>query len=141
MGRSSLSLVIAAVLLLGADRGVAASPPSPTADAILAEVRQATARYLDVARARADGFVQLSGMEPRHGYHFARVDAGSLITAALAGGRLDLTRPPMLLYVERHGLWQLAGVEYALPARPSTSPFPGAEWHEHEASCHDRDFR
>jgi hypothetical protein len=139
--RSSLSLAIAAVLLLGADRGVAAAPPTPTADAILAEVRQATARYLDIERARADGFVQLSGMEPRHGYHFARVDAGSLITAALAGGPLDLARPPMLLYVERQGLWQLAGVEYAVSSRPSTSPFPGAEWHEHEASCHYRDFR
>ena len=118
MGRSSLSLAIAAVLLLGAGRGLEASQPSTTADAILAEVRQATARYLDVERARADGFAQLSGMEPRHGYHFARVDAGSLITAALVGEQLDLARPPMLLYVERHGLWQLAGVEYALPARP-----------------------
>ena len=44
---------------------------------LLAEIRQATARYLDVERARADGFVQISGMEPRHGYHFARVDAGA----------------------------------------------------------------
>ena len=110
-------------------------------DAILAEVRQATVRYLDVERARADGFVQLSGMEPRHGYHFARVDAGSAIVSAFGGGQLDLARPPMLIYVERGGAWQLAGVEYALPARPATNPFPGAAWHEHEASCHYRDFR
>jgi hypothetical protein len=121
--------------------GAAVSPRETTVDAILAEVRQSTAPYLDIERARADGFVQLSGMEPRHGYHFARVDAGSIIMAALTGGQLDLTRPPMLLYVERAGVWQLAGVEYALPSRPSTNPFPGAEWHEHEASCHYRDFR
>jgi len=121
--------------------GVAVSHSTGTVDAILAEVRQATVRYLDIERARADGFVQLSGMEPRHGYHFARVDAGSFIGAAISGARLDLARPPMLLYVERGGVWQLAGVEYALPARPATNPFPGAQWHEHEASCHYRDFR
>jgi hypothetical protein len=128
---------------------IAAPPPARagvstqalTVDAILAEVRQATARYLDIERARADGFVQLSGMEPRHGYHFARVDAGSVIVSAFGGGGLDLARPPMLIYVERGGAWQLAGVEYALPTRPAANPFPGAAWHEHEASCHYRDFR
>ena len=159
--RSVFAMSVAVVLLLGAGPGVAAAhssatrvaaPPWPapgvvtaassaTIDAILAEVRQATVRYLDIERARADGFVQLSGMEPRHGYHFARVDAGAWFSAALAGGQVDLARPPMLLYVERQGVWQLAGVEYALPKRPSTNPFPGAEWHEHEASCHYRDFR
>jgi len=137
-----LSIAIAAVLLLGFDRGVAtAHQGGLTTEAIVAEVRQATARYLDIERARADGFVQITGMEPRHGYHFARLDAGAMIVAALSRGQLDLARPPMLLYVERGGVWQLAGVEYALPSRPSTNPFPGAEWHEHEASCHYRDFR
>jgi hypothetical protein len=164
------SIVIAAVMLL-IFAGVAAahapraaepkgsesaprSPESPqtaersqsanaavTADAIVAEVRQATAKYLDIERARADGFVQLSGMEPRHGYHFARVDAGAVLGSALGGGQLDLAHPPMLLYVERDGAWQLAGVEYALPSRPAADPFPGAVWHRHEASCHYRDFR
>lgn len=161
MRRRRLSILVMLILVLGAaGRAIAHSSPASapaarasapaaptsapagrTVDEILAEVRQATARYLDIERARADGFVQLSGMEPRHGYHFARVDAGSLIMAALGGGQLDLARPPMLLYVERAGVWQLAGVEYALPARPSANPFPGAEWHQHEASCHYRDFR
>jgi hypothetical protein len=146
--RVSVSIAVAAALLLGGDRGVAISHeslivegPARAVDTILAAVREATVRYLDVERARGDGFVQISGMEPRHGYHFARVDAGSVIVAALSGGRLDLARPPMLLYVERQGVWQLAGVEYALPTPPSSDPFPGAAWHEHEASCHYRDFR
>lgn len=136
-----LCIAVAAVLPLGADRGAAAAHPSAGVDGILAEIRLATARYLDIERARTDGFVQISGMEPRHGYHFARVDAGAAIVTALTGGQLHLARPPMLLYVERQGVWQLAGVEYALPARPSANPFPGATWHEHEASCHYRDFR
>ena len=136
-----ISLLLTIVVLLPSAAVASSHPAALTVDAILADVRQATARYLDIERARADGFVQLSGMEPRHGSHFARVDAGSVIVGALGGGRLDLARPPMLIYVERAGVWQLAGVEYALPARPSTNPFPGAAWHEHEASCHYRDFR
>jgi hypothetical protein len=137
---TKLASVLGASMVVGLTAAAWAHPAAGV-DAILAEVRQATARYLDIERARADGFVQISGMEPRHGYHFARVDAGAAIVTVLSGGGLDLARPPMLLYVERGGVWQLAGVEYALPTRPATNPFPGAEWHEHEASCHYRDFR
>lgn len=43
--------------------------------------------------------------------------------------------------MERHGTWQLVGVEYAMPGAPGENPFPGARWHEHEASCHYRDYR
>src|SRR5437870_13858775 len=95
-----ISLLLTIVIQLAA-AGVALSHSSQMVDAILAEVRQATARYLDIERARADGFVQLSGMEPRHGYHFSRVDAGSLMGAAITGAQLDLARPPMMLYVAR----------------------------------------
>ncbi len=107
-------------------------------DAVVAEVRRATARYLDIATARADGYVQASGMEARHGYHFVQPTAQA---RALATGALDLARPPVLLYVERDAVWQLAGVEYALPSVPATSPLPASAWHTHEASCHYRDFR
>lgn len=109
---------------------------------VLAEVRAATVPYLDIARARESGFIQISGMEPRHGYHFMNVNVQLLSTAArLWSAELELGKPPMLLYVERGGVWQLAGVEYALPTRPAKNPFPGADWTEHEASCHYRDYR
>ena len=107
----------------------------------MAEVRRATEPYQDIARARADGFVQVSGMEARHGYHFMNFNAPVLTAAGIASSTLDLARPPMLLYVERDGVWQLAGVEYALPALPRPNPLPGAEWHRHEASCHYRDYK
>jgi hypothetical protein len=112
-----------------------------TVEDVVAEVRRATARYLDIAAARADGYVQASGMEPDHGYHFVNVPAQ--LRAAVSGlaGDLDLGRPPVLIYLERDGLWQLAGVEYALPRSPGTSPLPGARWFEHAASCHYRDYR
>ena len=116
----------------------AAAQPSAGPDAVVAEVRRATARYLDIENARADGYVQASGMESRHGYHWVQPAAQA---RALATGTLDLARPPVLLYVERDGVWQLAGVEYALPSVPTASPLPTAAWHRHEASCHYRDFR
>ena len=112
-----------------------------SADEIVAEVRRATEQYRDIARARADGFVQVSGMEARHGYHFMSMNTPILTAAGMAASALDLARPPMLLYVERDGVWQLAGVEYALPVPPRPNPLPGAEWHRHEASCHYRDYR
>src|SRR2546423_14959567 len=47
----------------------------------------------------------------------------------------------MLVSVERAGQWQVGGVEYALPRKPDVNPLPGADWHQHEASCHYRDYR
>src|SRR6266550_4088712 len=106
----SVSLVL--ILLLGAPL-LAAGAPAP--EDVVAEVRRATARYVDVATARADGYLQASGMEARHGYHFVQP---AVQARALATGTLDLAVPPVLLYVERD-----------------------AVWHTHEASCHYRDFR
>jgi uncharacterized protein (DUF952 family) len=109
---------------------------------ILADVRASTARYLDVAKAREDGYVQASGMEPAHGYHFLNVNAQFLTAATrLWSSQLDLGKPPILLYVERNGVWQLIGVEYALPGAPTDNPFPGARWSSHEASCHFDDYQ
>jgi hypothetical protein len=114
-------------------------PRSP--EEVVAEVRRATEQYQDIARARADGFVQVSGMEARHGYHFMNINAPMLTAAGMVSSTLDLARPPMLLYVERDGVWKLAGVEYALTTPPRPNPLPGSEWHWHEASCHYRDYR
>ncbi len=130
--------LIAVALTLALVSAVVAASPPPAPEAVVAEVRRATARYLDIANARADGYVQGSGMEARHGYHFVQPTAQA---RALATGTLDLAAPPVLLYVERDGVWQLAGVEYALPSVPATSPLPATAWHRHEASCHYRDFR
>ena len=47
-----------------------------------------------------------------------------LTAAGMVGSTLDLARPPMLLYVERDGVWKLAGVEYALTALPRPNPLP-----------------
>ncbi len=130
--------VLTACLAAAAVADAAARDPAE----LLAAVRSATARYVDIARAREDGYVQASGMEPGHGYHF--VNLGDQVLAAAGGlwrGQLDLARPPFLLYVERDGQWQLVGVEYALLEPPADDPLPGARWARHEASCHYRDYR
>jgi hypothetical protein len=149
LAAAALLAAIAATVARVASRPARADEPPPVLSAgdvkspeeILGEVHMAIARYRDVARARAEGFVQISGMETHHGYHFLDVRSPILSTAAGAtGDDLDLTRPPILLYVERAGVWQLVGAEYALLAPPAVNPFPGAGWHEHEASCHYRDL-
>jgi hypothetical protein len=129
-------------MLLLALMAVSAFADTPrTVDEVVAEVRRATEPYRDIARARADGFVQISGMEERHGYHFINGNSPVLTATGMVAGQLDLARPPMLLYVERDSVWRLVGVEYALPSPPVPNPLPGATWHRHEASCHYRDYR
>ena len=130
--------VVASVLITPAVGGTAVSAAAHASADVVAEVRRATARYLDIGNARADGYLQASGMEGHHGYHFAHPTAQA---RALATNTLDLTAPPVLLYVERDDAWQLVGVEYVLPSAPRGDPLPGAVWHRHEASCHYRDFR
>lgn len=134
--------IVAIVVLFLLQPTVGWTHSASSVEDIIADVRAATARYLDIARAREDGFVQFSGMEPAHGYHFVNPTAYMFAaTAALASNTLDLTRPSILLYVERGGVWQLVGVEYALASMPVVNPLPGAEWRRHEASCHYRDHR
>jgi len=143
----SIALFLLAVVPSRAHESVE-PPPQTTAaggdaaaERVIADVRRATARYVDIARAREDGYVQMSGMEPRHGYHFVRADAEAVTTAAgLASATLDLARPPVLVYVEHDGTWQLVGVEYALPRPPASGPLPPSVWGWHGASCHYRDW-
>ena len=99
-------LTLVLFLLLAAPAASSARGPED----VVAEVRRATARYVDIANARADGYLQASGMERHHGYHFVQPAAQA---RALATGTLSLASPPVLLYVERDGAWQLVGVEYA----------------------------
>ena len=57
--RLSPSLAVAALTLLAT---TSAAHAVPSANDIVTEVRRVTAKYQDIARARADGFVQVSGM-------------------------------------------------------------------------------
>ena len=100
----------------------------------LAIIRAATAKYLDVEKAKADGYVQVSIFVPGSGYHFRN--------AGITG--LDLEKPHILLYMkDGKGAWQLVGTEYGFPKgkEPPDSqvPFKGFEWDLHQAACHYKD--
>jgi len=86
---------------------------------LIADIRMATRRYLDVEQAKADGYTQISGNVPLEGYHFHKP----------AIGQFDYARPSTLLYARTDEKWQLVGLEYAVSReRPAESPFPGVAW-------------
>lgn len=75
---------------------------------LLAQVRQATAAYHDVAAAEAAGYEEASPCVPGMGYHYAR-------GVAEAADELDPLNPEMLVYAPRpDGSLRLVAVEYAL---------------------------
>ncbi len=98
----------------------------------IAEIREATARYHDLAAAQAAGYAQATGNLPLLGYRFTHPGV-----AAFA-----LDRPPSLIYAKQGERWQLAGVEYAVPGeeRPSAQPFPGIAWSREPAVCRYADW-
>ncbi len=102
--------VMAAALAL---TNVAVAGAGTGAEAELAEVRRATARYHDVERAVADGYVRRSGCVPHMGYHYVRSVAGD-------ASELQPTVPNILVYAPRgDGSLRLVAVEYA-SMKPAT---------------------
>ena len=69
---AAMCSVLAVIVVVLAAAAPAAAQSSGAPDLVVAEVRRATARYLDIENARADGYVQASGMESRHGYHWVQ---------------------------------------------------------------------
>lgn len=81
----------------------------PLATLQLEEVRQATARYLDVDAAVADGYVDIGAFVPGMGWHYLK--AGNV------DSRFNATRPELLVYADDPcgGKRRLVAVEYAIP--------------------------
>lgn len=72
---------------------------------LVARIRKATAKYLDVEKAEADGYIRISGMVPNMGYHFRNPKIRGF----------DLEKPNLLLYIKQDGKFKLAGVEWGWP--------------------------
>lgn len=93
------------------------------------EIRQATEKYLDIERAQADGYFRASGYTPNMGYQFAHPKFFS---------GFDLRRPPILLYDEHNGKWDLMGVVFVVGTDKnpkSALPFRGAEYLKRPMAC------
>jgi hypothetical protein len=83
--------------------------PPPLAVLQLDEVRNATARYLDVDAAVKAGYVDIGLYMPNMGWHY--------MNEKLVDGRFDPTRPELLVYADDPcgGKRKLVAVEYAVP--------------------------
>lgn len=110
MRRLIAGSMIVTGLLLATAAPSGGAPGSTDRDAAreLARARQATAKYHDVARAEADGYVSTvecaSSPAGAMGVHYVNVD--------LIDGVLDVERPEVLLYVPKRDRLKLVGVEY-----------------------------
>jgi hypothetical protein len=93
------------------------------------EIRLATEKYRDIDRAQADGYFRASGYIPNLGYQYANPKLFS---------KFELQRPPILLYDDRDGQWDLTGVAYVAPfdKNPKTFlPFKKAEYKKQPMIC------
>lgn len=99
------------------------------------QIRQGTDPYLNIERAKIDGYFKASGYIPHQGYQFLNPRFLTFF---------DLRRPPILLYDrnEEDGRWQLLGAMFVIPREQSptrTFPFKWAEFLAHNAMCHYED--
>ena len=109
----------------------------------LAVVRRATARYQDVRKAVADGFVQFSPHVPGMGIHYLDDSAIGMNGSSALDHSLDPSNPEILVYVDdapRSPQRRLVAAEYAVPKEGDAPPseavnlFSGADagdWHVH----------
>ena len=108
--------------------GVLASPASAQKGALereLASVRSATAKYSNVDKAVAAGYVRASPFVPGMGYHY--VNGAYMIENY--DDEVDITMPTALVYGRSEGRGKeqlvLGAVEYVLDESPTYSgPFP-----------------
>ena len=79
----------------------------------LLQVRWATAKYRDFAKADADGYKTIDVIVPQMGHHFMKKPLTD-------DGKFDLTKPEILVYRKNaDGSHTLVAVEYAVPLNMS----------------------
>ncbi len=120
------AILMAGVVLLwgcggGSEEPLGALEQQQTIQDELAKVRAATARYHDVAVARANGYVQVSPCVESPagfmGFHY--------LNFALLDGTIDALKPELLLYQPTDEGLKLVAVEYMLPIFQDGAPYNG----------------
>ncbi len=94
----------------------------------IARARMATARYHNISRAIADGYVDIDVVIPNMGFHYLR--------PAILDETFDIEKPELLVYANIHNdnRPRLVDVEYAVPTSLSETPpegFTGDSDHWH----------
>jgi hypothetical protein len=84
----------------------------------LQEAKAATAKYNDIKKALADGYIDIGVVIPGMGHHF--------LNPAYLDAHFDHTKPEILVYELRpNGKYKLVAVEYAVPLPLSENPPEG----------------
>lgn len=118
--RTRLALAAPASLALALSLPLAAcdhDPTRPPHEVELDRVRAATAKYQDVARAVADGYVDAKIVMQAMGHHY--------LNASLLDDRFEPERPEILVYAPEGGRLRLVAVEYAVPLDRAAAPPEG----------------
>ncbi len=125
-----LVLLVCGTVVFAADSPDASLSPQTKRE--LANARHGTARYHDIDKAIADGYVNINVCFPMMGCHYARPETQG-------GGfdeLFDPARPELLVYHDfGNGKPRLVALEYAVPLALSENPPEGFtgdadEWHE-----------
>jgi hypothetical protein len=120
------------------DRRPGTAADSARAATVLAELRQAIAKYADVRAAERDGFKQFApGLRNQRVYHFTHGR-----NAFREHFRFDPAKPTSLLYRrDSTGSFRLLGAMYVAPKRAAPAeldarvPLGIAQWHAHTNIC------
>lgn len=131
---TKLSLLVLALIALSSAISAPAAGRADSSSAVLAELaqaRSATAKYHDIDKAEADGYVPLNFCEAGEGCHW--------VNFSLLDCEFDLTQPEILVYApDKNGTPRhLVSVEYVQPLSCSPTPpegFIGSEdvWRQDE---------
>lgn len=128
--------LLAVMLAAGCSNEEDGDPDPPAGEELTAQVatdvaamRAATARYVsDRDAAIDDGFFIITQHMPGMGHHYLNPD--------WSADGFDPNEPPILMFVDNGGDWQLVGFEWVFPEEPATPPIDGAQYGEFPAACH-----
>jgi hypothetical protein len=137
MGNMTMDSIMSRHMLLSPKR-VATHDDSTRALAVVAELRQAIARYKDVSAAERDGFRMFApNVKNQRVYHFTNYR-----NALKEAFRFDPDKPTSLLYKRGpDGQMMLIGAMYTMPKRAALEklnervPLGIAQWHKHVNWC------
>jgi hypothetical protein len=109
---------------------VSADPLSLGVAGQLAAARAATAKYaLNLARAKADGYMIITKMIPDMGFHY--------LNPKISG--FSIRKPQILVYEHTRTGWQLGALEWVFTKMPANPPLPNATFGSFPAACHYAD--
>jgi len=125
-----LFFFVAAMMMFGCDKKQPMEP-APNPDQQLEQARNATAKYLDIKQAFADGYANIHVVVPKMGHHYLK--------STWLDATFDHQRPELLVYaaIPDTNHLQLVAVEYAVPTNLAATPPEGFDGKQDEWDRND----